>query len=165
MNKDIETLKLNLQTLKLEEKSIKNEIKTATQKLQTDLKEKTKQKNAVKKELDKIISKTLGDPSVHVIDRFVYWLKYADKVDSEWIMEGGPMRDALFDDEYRYSTVDVEGRLYDWFLNIGCYHFDIDDTEKSREVFDGLTEFQKEELTAIFEDAISQNISSMVYDW
>mgnify|MGYP001056634946 CR=1 FL=1 len=152
---------------------IKKEIKYATKTLQDRLKEKEKELKEHKTEVKKLNKDFMNNESIHILDRFKAWIESPDKTESTWIIESGPMRDTLFDDEYRYSTVNLEDRIQDMMYEIGYYICELDDDveidllniKDSKLVFDAWPEKAKQKFTSIIEDCIKQNVSSYTQDW
>jgi chaperonin cofactor prefoldin len=161
--KDLEKLEQLQIILSEDVKEIKEEIKLRTRTLQDNLKEKEKELKDVKKKIKTLNREKMQDKSVHVVERFKLWIDSPGKVKSDWIIESGPMRDNLFDDEYRYSTVGTEDRLIDWLWD------ELDESYENLDAciknFEELDKDRQKYIADIIEDAIEQNVYEYTQDW
>lgn len=170
-------LEESIEKLKLDIKDINDEIKEKTGDLQTQLSEKQKELEKLNRELKEEKKNIMNDKSKHIIERFKIWLDSKDKKCSEWIMDDCPLRNKLFDDEYRYQTIEVPDRICDYLCNLAWHYRDngVDDgifisynevtIDENINIFETLPDEVKEELTEILENAIELNLKEFVYDW
>lgn len=147
-------------TLKEQESALANvndEIKKQTESLQ-------KQANALETRIAATKKKILSEATSlynnnHILDRFNAWVKYSTKGHSDWIISDGPLRDYMDSGcSQRYQTLDVLDTITDLMYNI-----------KTIEQFDAYTSQwgpkNSEELTALLEDVIEQDVETFVWDW
>lgn len=170
---DIQSLEIKEKTLIKERKELKQKIKDATKPLQEELKVKEKELKNHRKMIKDEKRKIVLDKSLHPMERFILWMNSNGKEKLDWIMEEGPLRDTFFDAEDRYETVYVEDRLWYIFSEIGYYidgvdndvEMDLDKLQECKNIFDSWDKDSQNQLIAIIDDAIEQNISEMKYDW
>ena len=170
-------LQNKLEELNLKKKKINLEIAKQTELLQKQLKEVESEIKTIKKEILNQEKLKVNDKSVHILERFIIWngLKH-DNV--RWLIKHGPIRDSFFDDCNRYRTYSIVERLNDYLSEYVYDNFDDEDLPETEDPYDfslaseegirffdeKLDDSQKQEITALIENAIEMNIDEFTCD-